>query len=211
MPAYETDQEQIELIKKWWNDYGKIVLVAIAIGLVAGFGWRYWIKQQNISHQQASLMYQQLLVADSQNTPDTVTQMAGEMQKHYPKTEYANLANLVAAKVAVNQNDLPAALQKLQWVMNHSHLKSLQQIARLRAARILTAQQKMPDALLLLATVDDSTFQPLIDEVKGDIYVAQGDSDKARQSYQAAQVGLSAIVGEDALIAMKLAQPLTKS
>lgn len=207
MPAYETDNEQIEILKKWWADYGKWVVMAVIIGLAVGLGWRYWQRQQVVNHQQASLLFQQLVVADSQSKSDTVMQMAAEITKRYAQSEYAALANLMAAKNAVLQNNNDAAIQKLQWAMDHSDNKSIKQIARLREARVLLTQNKAQEAQKVLSIVNDKTFQPAIDEVQGDIYTALGDPVKAHQSYQAAQIGLSAVLGEDRLLSMKLAQP----
>jgi len=207
MPAYETDHEQFELVKKWWADYGKWVAVAILIGLVVGFGWRYWQRQQLVHRQQASLLYEQLLAANSRNNYDAMTQIAGEMVKRYPQMEYASMANLLAAKAAVMQDHNEAGLQKLQWTLDHSGNASLKQIARLRAARLLLTLNKPGEAQKLLSVVEDKTYQPAINEVQGDIYLALGDHAKARQSYQAAQVGFSELVGQDVILSMQLAQP----
>ncbi len=204
MPALETDQDQIEMLKRWWNEYGKLVLLVIIIGLGIGFGWRYWLAQQSQNQQKASLLYQQLLDANRTNNNEVITQISNEINHRYRKTEYANMANLFAAKAALPQNP-EIALKRLQSVMNNSKMPSLKQVARLRAARILAEQKKMQEGLDLLNKVDDKTYQPLIDEVKGDIYAIMGDHAKARQLYQSAQVGLSAIVGEDMLLSLELA------
>lgn len=207
MPEYETDNEQLDQMKKWWAHNGKWVTIAVMIGLAVGFGWRYWQQQQVQRYQQASLLYQQLVVADSQNKSDEVMQLAAEITKRYPHTEYASITNLFAAKTAMAQNHHDLALQKLQWVLDHSKNASLQQIARLRKARVQLALNQAAEAQKTLAIVEDKTYQPAIDEVQGDIYMALGDRAKARQSYQAAKIGLSAVLGEDPLLSMKLAQP----
>lgn len=207
MPASLTDNEQIELFKKWWRDYGKFVAIAVLIGLAAGLGWRYWHQQQDKMHAQASMLYQQLLTSANQQQNDSVQQMSAEITKRYPNTEYASLANLLSAKSLVNQSQLDAALGKLQWVMDHSKLTSFQQIARIRAARLMLSQKKYDQSLSLLATVNDKAFQPLIDELTGDVYWAQGMNDKAQQAYQKAQQGFSTISGEDLLLSLKLSQP----
>jgi predicted negative regulator of RcsB-dependent stress response len=207
MPAYETDSEQVEIVRKWWGEYGKWLVAAVVIALAVSLSWRFWQNQQVKTSQQASLLYQQLVMADNQNNADTVMQMAAEMTKRYPKTEYAAMANLIAGKAAVTQNKNDLAAQKLQWVVDHAANVSIKQIARLRQARALLAQNQPAAAQKVIATVNDPVFQPAIDEVQGDIYMAEGDKAKAHQSYLAAQTGYSSVIGEDRLLTLKLAQP----
>lgn len=207
MPAYETDQEQMETIKKWFKENGKWLLTAILIGLGVGFGWHTWQQQKLQRNEQASSLYEQLLTANEQNNPQAIQQMAAEMVKRYPKTEYASMASLIASKAFIYQNNPSEALSQLQWVLDHSASAGLQQIARLRKARIQISQNQPDEAQKTIAVVNDATFQPAIDEVQGDIYTAKKDPVKARQSYQSAQSGFSALLGEDVLLSIKLAQP----
>jgi predicted negative regulator of RcsB-dependent stress response len=39
---YETDDEKVEAIKKWWKDNGISVATGVVIGLAVVFGWRAW-------------------------------------------------------------------------------------------------------------------------------------------------------------------------
>ena len=36
-----SNKEQADLVKAFWNDYGRWIAIAIIIGLVLGFGWRW--------------------------------------------------------------------------------------------------------------------------------------------------------------------------
>lgn len=206
MPAYETDQEQMEMLRKWFKENGKWLLTAIVFGILAGFGWHIWQKQNNQRNEQASSLYEQLLAANEQNNPQTINEMSEEMVKRYPKTEYAALATLIAAKTAIYQNNNSGALNKLQWVIDHSASASLRQIARLRRARVQLSQNQPDEAQKTLSIVNDKTYQPAIDEVQGDIYSAKGDSAKAHQYFQSAQSGFSSLLGEDMLLSLKIAQ-----
>ncbi len=206
MPAYETDQEQMEMLRKWFKENGKWLLTAIVVGIIAGFGWHVWQKQNTQRNTQASSLYEQLLTANEQNNPQTINQMTAEIVKRYPKTEYAVLANLIAAKTAVYQNNNSDALNKLQWAIDHSAATSLRQIARLRKARVELSLNQPDAAQKTVSVVDNKTYQPAIDEVQGDIYSAKGDAVKAHQYYQSAQSGFSALLGEDVLLSLKIAQ-----
>ena len=36
-----SNKEQADLVKAFWNDYGRWISIAILIGLLVGFGWRW--------------------------------------------------------------------------------------------------------------------------------------------------------------------------
>lgn len=186
------DQEALDLLKKWWREYGKIALVAILIGLAIGFGWRYWRAHQVAQAERASLIYQQAQWALTQQRWSEAEALWKSLMKQYAQTPYASLAAGFLAQRDVSQNRLAAAVSDLQWVIQHARSASVKQIARLRGARVLLAEAQPQAALVLLKTVDDPTYQPLIDSVKGDIYRTQGQTALAAASYAAAQQGFAA-------------------
>lgn len=212
MAEYDmTNREQAEMLKKWWKDYGRAIAIAIVIGLIVGFGWRYWHKHQQKQAEQASLLYQSMSALDYQKKPKLARKFAQQLMQDYRRSPYAAFAALWSAKEAVQKNNLAAALANCQWVLKNSKVASFKQIARLRAARILLAQKKSNEALAMLSTVNDKTFEPLIENVKGDIYTAMGNNKAARKAYQAAKVGMSSAIGTtDPLLDMKLAQPISE-
>lgn len=200
-----TDKEQIEMLKQWWNDYGKIIAIAIVAGLVIAFGWRYW-RHHNIERaREASTLYGRLGVADEQKQPKIAKKIAGDLMQNYQKTPYATMAALWWGKEAVEEKSYNVALKKTMWVLKHSHVKSFKQIARLRAARILLFQKKPQAALTLLNTVDDKTYLFLIDEAKGDIYTAMQKFDDAAKAYKTAQSNMKAVGVNNPLLNMKAA------
>jgi predicted negative regulator of RcsB-dependent stress response len=87
------------------------------------------------------------------------------------------------ARDAVAKQDFPEATKQLNWVIDHSSNTALQQIARIRIARIDITQKNTQAALDILNVVNDKSFAGLIDEVKGDAYSAMNDSAKAKDAY----------------------------
>ncbi len=166
MTAELTNKEQVELLKKWWHDYGISITVAIVLGLCIGFGWRYWHSYEHKQAQRASVIYMQLQGAVLQNQTGMAEQLATQLMKNYSRSPYAALAAMASAQQAIAKNQWDVALNQFNWVLQHAKMQSLKQIARIRAARVLIAQQKPKDALRLLQTVDDPAYQPLIDQVK---------------------------------------------
>jgi predicted negative regulator of RcsB-dependent stress response len=89
---------------------------------------------------------------------------------------------------------------------------SMRAIAKTRMARIYIAQNKADAALALLKNVEDKHFNGLIDEIKGDAYLMQNDTTKAKASYQLALKELPAEeVTQRPLLQMKLDNLATAS
>lgn len=186
MNVYATDHEQWELIKAWWKANGKMIVTVVILAMAATYAYRYWQQHQQQQGERASVLYEQMLSSQTTNSTAVMTAIAGNLENNYSKTPYASLASLLEAKIAADNANLAVAEQKLNWVIDHSKSKSLKQIARIRAARVLLAQNRPEDALKLLAVSDDSGFLAEVNQVKGDIYLAQGDKLRAYEFYQAA-------------------------
>lgn len=205
LDGYTSDKEQIESIKKWWNDSGKGLIFAIIIGLALGFAWKYWHKLELRRAENASVLYQSVLQADAQNQLTTAQGGATMLMTHFSSTSYASLAGLLFAKELVSQNKLPLALTKLDWVVKNTKEPRLKQIAQLSAARILLSENKTADAMAELKVVSDKQFQPMIDWIKGDIYWKEGDIAKAKAHYSAAKKALVGFAPAENLLTEQLA------
>ena len=186
MTEYMTEQEQIELLKNWIKQYSLVILAGVAIAVLTIFGWRYWQQRQANILSHASGVYDEMLTMRAQNDIAATLVQAKKLFSHYPKTVYGQMAALMLARDAITRKNYSEAETNLNWVLSHSKITSLRQIARLRLARVMIAENKIADSLIVLNTVEDASFMGLIDEVKGDAYYLQKNFDKARQSYQQA-------------------------
>ena len=203
MSGYNTsDQEQIQMLKDWWKKYGATILTGLLVFFVANFSWSFWKNYKQRYTSEASWMYTQMLSALQMKKNEEAQVFGDNLVKNYSRTPYASLAELWLAKEAVEQNKLDTALTQLQWVMQHASNDNLKQIARLRAARILLANNKNAEALNLLQQVDDEGYKAAIAELRGDILLAQ---DKQKEAIAAYQEALSASKEESSfLLKMKL-------
>ena len=52
MSVLVNEQEQIDAIKNWWKNYGKISLLVFLIGISASYGWRMWQRSQSAFNEQ---------------------------------------------------------------------------------------------------------------------------------------------------------------
>lgn len=181
-----TDDERVETLKKWWQDNGLSIIVGIALGVVAIFGWRYWVSYRDTQAEQASLAYDAFIAAVEKPDMDQARQRGEGLSADFPNSPYTVLATLRLAKLALDRGDHATAIQRLQWVIDHAKLDELQDIARLRLARVLFAAGQLAEAEKPLERVSASSLTAEREELRGDLYLAGNDRARARTAYAAA-------------------------
>jgi len=151
----------------------------------------------------ASHIYDVMLTSRAQNNIEDATAQAKQLVYEYPKTPYAQMAAFLLAQDLVSKRDFTEAAEKLQWVIDHSNNNAIQQIARIRKARALIADQKPDAALEFLQKTSDALFIGLIDEVRGDAYLAKNNQKTAREAYGRALEELPDSESERPILQMK--------
>jgi len=187
MADYETDDEKVEAIKKWWKENGISVAAGLAIGLAAVFGWRYWVEYRESVSQQASAAFEELMATAEGDDTKVALAQAQAIRDGYGSTAYASLADLMEAKVKLKAGDAAGAMAALERVMAKAPDPALSELAALRLARILLDQGELDRAGAIAAKhVDGGAFAGDFAAVQGDIAASQGRYDEARQAYQRA-------------------------
>jgi predicted negative regulator of RcsB-dependent stress response len=131
-------------------------------------------------------------------------QIADGLIKSYPNSPYADQAQLVLARLAIDANQEAGAVGPLQEVIDHSKDVELKHIARLRLARVQIDQGKPDEALQTLAD-PAGTFAARYDEVRGDAYYAKKDPAQAAELYRKALGEGDPQSMDSALLALKIA------
>ncbi|WP_108125163.1 YfgM family protein [Saccharospirillum mangrovi] len=182
---YDTEQEQIEAIKKWWSLYGNYLIGGVLVALVAFFSWTFYKNAVQSKLEAASALYDDLMSAVENDDIDTVNARIDNLKSDYSDTVYGVYAGLQAAKQAVDGGDLVTAAQELEWALDNAD-DSLVPVVRLRLARVHVAASNYEAALAQLDAIDQDGFEVPSLELRGDILLAQGDADAARAAYEAA-------------------------
>jgi predicted negative regulator of RcsB-dependent stress response len=181
-----TEDEQLEVIKKWWKRHGNLVTIFLSVILICFAGVRYMYWHQDKINQQASTTYENMMVVFSDQNIKSVRAYANELIKDYKRSVYADAAHMILAKVYVSKNKPEQAQKELQFVASTSEMPPLRQIAKIRMARLLAANKSYKEALNELSSVEDNTYLAVINELKGDIYGETGKFEEAINAYRMA-------------------------
>jgi predicted negative regulator of RcsB-dependent stress response len=185
---YDTEEEQLDALKRWWKENGQSTIIGLGLGIAVILGWNYWQVHKKDQAEQASALYSQLIQAIVSDKKDSAEKLAERIKEHYPKTEYAAYSGLLLAKLKVQQGDVAKAQTILKDIAAGSN-NELSNIAKIRQVRLMLAGGQYEQGLQLINDVDPATsssFSGNYDELVGDLYVALDRLDQARTSYQKA-------------------------
>ncbi len=186
MADYETEEQQVEALKEWWKQNGIAVIAGAVLGIAALAGWRGWNWYQEKQAMQASDIYINVQNALIKNDTKALQTQAGTLRSKYKSTPYAVLATLHEAKLQSEKGDLNAAAESLRWAMNNSSQASVKDIARIRLARVLVADNKLDEAAATINHNLPKAYASLVNEIRGDIFFAKGETEQAKQAYDQA-------------------------
>ena len=216
MASYESDEEQIEALKRWWKENGGSLLTGTVIVLVVLFGSRQWQGAQLAKAEEASDLYENFipLVADFQtNGLDdsgiaTLEVFYNQLRNDHTDTIYTRYGAMLMASVYVAQENYDQASAELNWILDNPELGFMQKAeeelflsARLRLARVMLAQGQAQQALDLIIAVEPLELVASYAEVQGDAYLQLGQIEQARSAYERA---IAAGQGNNNFIELKL-------
>ncbi len=193
METYRTGEEQVEALKRWWQENGRSMVIGVVLALGLGFGWQAWQKSRDLAAENASTLYQQMLTAlsleDAQGAAPA-TELARTIKDEHRGSAYAQFAALHLARLAVNEGRLQDAEEELRWVLAKSTPgEDLHSIAQLRLARVMAAGGSVDPALELLV-VSDGAYSAAYAMARGDILIAADRNAEALEAFEAAAAAL---------------------
>jgi predicted negative regulator of RcsB-dependent stress response len=198
---YLNEDEQVEALKRWWKENGKAVIGGAVLGLAVVGGWQGWQKYTTAQAERASAYFEQFLQTVRGNDAAAAKQQGERLLGEFGDSTYAVLTALELARVEYQQGEADSAVARLRWAVAHAEDPGLEQLARLRLARLLFDAGDLDAAAQLVKGQVAAAFAGEFAVLRGDIARAQGDTAAARSAYQEA---LSHGVANQDLLEMKL-------
>ena len=180
------EQEQVAELKAWWQQHGRLVTAVIVAAAVGFAGWQGWrIYQQNQAANAAGL-YDSLARAAEGGDAKAMRDAGGTLIESYPRTLYATMGALTAARFYFDRNDTKSAKVQLQWALDNTPSDEMRDLARLRLAAVLLDEKAYDEALKLLNAAHAPAYEAQYAALRGDVLVAKKQLADARAAYKLA-------------------------
>ena len=201
MSTYQTEEEQVEAIKKWWKENGKSVVGGVVLGFAIIFGWQGWQGYQENQGEAASAYFDAMRQAVRTGQEEKAIEDGKRLIGEFGGSAYASFAGLELARLSYRRGEKAAARDHLQWVSDAAPDPAIRELARLRLGRLLLDMEDLATLQSLLGQAALPAFAGEFAALRGDFERARGNDDAARAAYQEA---LSKGVEDQALLRMKL-------
>lgn len=199
------EQEQLDQIKHFWAQYGNLiswVLIVVFGSFAAWNGWNYWQRSQGVK---AAALYDEVDRAALANDAQRMERALADMQSNFGGTTYASQAALLASKTLFDAGQVDKARAALTWAADKSGEDSYKALARLRLAALDIDAKAFDQALKTLEAPVPKSFEPLVADRRGDVFMAQGKADEAKTQYTNAWKALGERAEYRRLVEVKLA------
>ena len=186
MPLDLEEQEQVAELKAWWRQHGNLIVSVILAAAIAFAGWQGWRWYSASQAAQAAAHFDALVKAAQGGDAKALRDAAGTLIESYPRTMYASMGALVAARFHFDRNDLKSAKAQLEWIVERAPSDDFRDIARLRLAALLLDEKAYDEALKVLEAPHSSAYDSQFAALRGDVLVAKNQPAEARAAYQLA-------------------------
>ena len=172
----DSEEEQVDKLKKWWDSNGKQIIAGAVLGLAGIFGWNYYVDYQDSQALNARALYLSY-ASDSANVG-----AYDKLIKDHPSSSYADQATLLMAKYLFEAENYSLALDALKPLMSREN-SVIASTAALRSASLYLELGQHQEALAVLNMDNANEFSGLFYNLAGDVYLDLGNNEEARNSY----------------------------
>jgi len=180
------EQEQVAELRAWWRQHGNLIVSVVLAAALAFAGWQGWRWYSASQAAQAAAVFDALAKAAQAGDAKALRDSAGTLIESYPRTLYASMGALVAARFHFDRGDFKAAKAQLEWVIERSPSEDFRDIARLRLAAILLDEKAPDEALKLLEAKHAAAYESQYAALRGEALLAKNQRAEARAAYQLA-------------------------
>ena len=176
------DNEQNEKLRDIWINYKNFILIGLGLLLAVYFGFTFLANQETKRNEMASQLYQEILIEKIENL-ENIQLKTNSLKKDHLDTPYAGRASLHLGQLLGKSNKHKESINELKWASDKAKEVSIQSLARYTLATTYIAIKDYKNAKKAAESIDSKGFNALKMDLMGDIYLLEGNVDRAKESF----------------------------
>lgn len=183
MDVLTDDHEREQVVKKWWHENWKPILLGVAIALGGLIGWRQYQQYQLHQAQEQAYALYQLETKLALRAEGADAEAQNFVNAH--EDIYGALLSLDLAAAKGRAGDYAKAEEHARFASLHGG-DLVAPAAALVQARLQAQQERYDEALTTLGTISSAAYAIEKAETTGDIALAKGERSAAHDAYKQA-------------------------
>lgn len=185
LKSFETDEQVAEALIDWLkkNKGFLALLFLVVVGTIAG---QHWYQDYKVAKKAGNIQVLDALALQKGEAGQLSKASLAEFLDQNKNKEHQALGIMTVAGELANQGDYKEAQGLLEELTTLDFNASLKQLSIFHLAKVLMELKEYDQALTTLQNIDSPAFNGLLEALLGDIYLAKGDKDQAREQYRAA-------------------------
>ena len=179
------DNEQNEKLRDIWINYKNFILIGLGLLLAVYFGFTFLANQETKRNEIASQLYQEILIEKIENLKN-IQLKTNSLKKDHLDTPYAGRASLHLGQLLAKSNKYEESINELKWASDKAKEVSIQSLARYTLALTYIATKDYKNAKIAAESIASKGFNALKMDLMGDIYLLEGNVDKAKEAFTTA-------------------------
>ena len=176
------DNEQNEKLRDIWINYKNFIFIGLGLLLVIYFGFTFLANQEIKRNEIASQLYQEILIEKIENL-ENIQLKTNSLKKDHLDTPYAGRASLHLGQLLGKSNKHEESINELKWASDKAKEVSIQSLARYTLATTYIAIKDYKNAKKAAESIASNGFNALKMDLMGDIYLLEGNVDRAKESF----------------------------
>jgi predicted negative regulator of RcsB-dependent stress response len=176
------DNEQNEKLRDIWINYKNFILIGLGLLLAIYFGFTFLANQETKRNEIASQLYQEILIEKIENL-ENIQLKTNSLKKDHLDTPYAGRASLHLGQLLGKSNKHEESINELKWASDKAKEVSIQSLARYTLSTTYLAMKVYKNAKMAAESIASNGFNALKMDLMGDIYLLEGNVDRAKESF----------------------------
>lgn len=181
------ENEQNDKLKELWASYKNYIFIGSGLFLIIFLVFNFLSSKKIKENELASQLYQEVLIEKMDNM-EIIQEKTEILKNNHGSSPYAGRASLHLGQLLSKSGAHDKSIDELKWSSVNAKEISIRSLAFYTMALNYVVLKDVPNAKISAQSIESEGFEALKNDLLGDIYLLEGNTNEARKAYAAALI-----------------------